>query len=407
MTDNAKFEQFGLHTFYQAIPTLDNASDWFKWHEKVKEFLQISPVADDGDVPPVGENEANQWAHRQKFYSRMITAKMTRGAVQRIDATDIHHVQALLAAVKKAFKPEGSATYAHLQRQWMSLTREKCGSVQNLGAQIRRIHTEKLLLDPLCITSEIERTFFFMHALGPEYENFRDHIFRTMCLVNETDESGRIITAASSFDFIENKAIEEEHRKSQLAKSPTEPETLPALASVRQSGSREITPSPDGKTCDVLIRNAPYCSFCRTAYHVESGCFKKNPELKRHRKDAAVGQNARDRKPTKRRSDPDDDDDDAGGAKNPKRPTFMAINVNSEDINSAFKRNIECKLAMPDHSLAMTATRTLPIRDAWIVDTGCAQHICNKRSKFVTMGDYFGPPLKSVDGSTAPTGLAP
>ena len=405
MTDNAKFEQFGLHTFYQAIPTLDNAADWFKWNEKVTEFLQISPVAEDGQVPPIEDDEASQWTHRQKFYSRMITAKMTRGAAQRIEATNIHDVQALLAAVKKAFKPEGSATYAHLQRQYMSLTRENCGSVQNLGAQIRRIHTEKLLLDPLCITSEIERTFFFMHALGPEYENFRDHIFRTMCLVNETDEAGRITTPAPSFDFIENKAIEEEHRKSQLAKSPVEAEILPALASVRQSGSREITPAPDGKTCDVLVRNAPYCSFCRTAYHVESGCFKKNPELKHPRKDRTTGQHARDRRPTKRRADPDDEDDDAGGAKNPNKPTFMATNISGGDINSAFRRNVECKLAMFDHSLAMMATRTLPIREAWIVDTGCAQHICNNRSKFVTMGDYFGPPLKSVDGSTAPSGV--
>jgi hypothetical protein len=58
----------------------------------------------------------------------------------------------------------------------MSHTREKCGSAQALGAEIRKIHAEKLLLDPDCVTSEIERTFFFVHALGPEYESFRDHI---------------------------------------------------------------------------------------------------------------------------------------------------------------------------------------------------------------------------------------
>ena len=32
MTDIPKFEQFGLNAFYSAIPTLDNANDWFKWN---------------------------------------------------------------------------------------------------------------------------------------------------------------------------------------------------------------------------------------------------------------------------------------------------------------------------------------------------------------------------------------
>jgi hypothetical protein len=152
----------------------------------------------------------------------MITAKLTHNAAQRINAASIHQVQSLLTAVKKGFKPEGSGTYVNLQRQYMSLTRKQCGSVQTLGAQIRRIHAEKLLLDPDCVTSEIERTFFFMHALGPEYESFRDHVFRQMDLVNERDSDGNITNAAPSFDYIENKAIEEEHRKTQLGKPAAE-----------------------------------------------------------------------------------------------------------------------------------------------------------------------------------------
>lgn len=60
----------------------------------------------------------------------------------------------------------------------MLLTRAKCGSTQALGAEIRKIHAEKLLLDLDCVTSEIERTFFFLDALGPEYESFCDHMFR-------------------------------------------------------------------------------------------------------------------------------------------------------------------------------------------------------------------------------------
>jgi hypothetical protein len=58
MTDTARFEQFGLSAFYNNIPILDNAGDWFKWNLKVNEFIRISPVADDGVVPPIEEDEA-------------------------------------------------------------------------------------------------------------------------------------------------------------------------------------------------------------------------------------------------------------------------------------------------------------------------------------------------------------
>jgi hypothetical protein len=126
MTEITKFEQFGINTFYNGIPTLDNASDWFKWNQKVNEFIRISAVADDGATPPIEEEEARQWIHRQKFYSAMITAKLTHNAAQRIDAFEISRVQVLLKAVKDNFKPEGSGTYVSLQRRYMALTRDKC-----------------------------------------------------------------------------------------------------------------------------------------------------------------------------------------------------------------------------------------------------------------------------------------
>ncbi|KAJ6157205.1 hypothetical protein N7497_006090 [Penicillium chrysogenum] len=253
MTEIAKFEQFGINTFYNGIPTLDNASDWFRWNQKVNEFIRISAVADDGATPPIEEEAARQWIHRQKFYSAMITAKLTHNAAQRINAFEIPRVQALLKAVQDNFKPEGSGTYVSLQRRYMALTRDKCGSTQALGAEIRKIHAEKLLLDPDCVTSEIERTFFFVHALGPEYESFRDHIFRQMDLVNERDANGSIIKAAPTFDYIENKAIEEEHRKGQLGKQAMESQALPALA------LRLIT-SPIAPSAENLIISTPNVS---------------------------------------------------------------------------------------------------------------------------------------------------
>jgi len=411
MTDTAKFEQFGLNAFYNAIPILDNANDWFKWNQKVNEFIRISAVADDGTAPPMEDEEARKWIHRQKFYSAMITAKLTHSAAQRINAFETSQVHSLLKAVKDSFKPEGSGTYVNLQRRYMSLTRDKCGSAQTLGAEIRRIHAEKLLLDPDCVTSEIERTFFFLHALGPEYESFRDHMFRQMDLVNERDADGRITKAAPTFDYIENKAIEEEHRKGQLGKQPMEAQTLPALALIRGPGDKKLIPSSDGTTCRVEIDNVPYCSFCRKPYHVEPECFRKNPRLKDQEKDGKGrktrpgGSQTDARKSSKKRSSTDDEDDDAGGPRDPKRPTFMATKASGRDVNAAFEKDVEGNLALLSHSLTMMATKTLPIRDAWIVDSGCAQHVCNMASRFVQMDEYHGPPLKSVDASTTPSGV--
>ncbi|KUL81311.1 hypothetical protein ZTR_09814 [Talaromyces verruculosus] len=341
MTDIVKFEQFGLNAFYNDIPKLDNANDWFKWSQKVKEFIRISAVADDGAAPPENEEEAQKWTHRQKFYSAMITAKLSHDAAQRISAFDITRVQLLLNAVKNNFKPEGSGTYVQLQRRYMSLTRVKCGSIQALGAEIRKIHAEKLLLDPACVTSEIERIFFFLEALGPEYESFRDHIFRQMDIVNERDENGNITKAAPTFDSIENKAIEEEHRKGQLGKQP-DAQALPAFTLMRKSGDRKITPSADGTTCLIEITHkAPYCSFCQKPYHVEARCFKKNPKLKEQGGDnkahKAKSDNSRTdtRNPSKKRSSTDDEDDNEGGPRDPKRPTFMATMASEEDKEMA------------------------------------------------------------------------
>ncbi|KAK7212007.1 hypothetical protein V2G26_019185 [Clonostachys chloroleuca] len=406
MTDIAKFEQFGLNAFYNAIPVLDNANDWFRWNQKVDDFIQISAVAEDGADTPLEEEAVQQWDRRQKFYSAMLTAKLTHNAAQRINAFGIHRVHSLLRAVKQNFKPEGSGTYVNLQRRYMSLTREKCGSAQALGAEIRRIHAEKLLLDPDCVTSEIERMFFFLHALGTEYETFRDHIFRQMDLVNDRDADGNIIKAAPTFDYIENKAIEEEHRKGQLGKQPNEAQALPVLALVRGPGQKKLIPSSDGTTCRIEIDNVPYCSFCQKPYHDETECFKKNPKLKSQGKDEggrkakARGSQTNGRKLLKRQHSIDDEDDDASGPKDPKKPTFIAIKATGEDVNAAFRENIN-----RTHTLAMMATKTLPIRDAWIVDSGSAQHICNDTSKFVQMDVYHGPALRSVDASTSPSGV--
>lgn len=341
----------------------------------------------------------------------MIAAKLTHNAAQRINAFEITRVQTLIKAVKENFKPEGSGTYVNLQRRYMSLPRAKRGSAQALGAEIRKIHAEELLLDPACVTSEIERTFFFLHALGPEYESFRDHIFRQMDIVNDRDENGNITKAAPKFDYIENKAIEEEHRKGQLSNQSADANALPAFTLSQSLGDKEVTPSSDGKTCRIEINNVPFCIFCRKPYHREPQCFKKNPNLRDQEKERRTRRPRPNdaykdfRKPSKRRASTDHEDDDSEGPRDPKRPTFMATQVSKQDINAAFGAEVEGNVATFGHIPSMMATKTLSIRDAWIVDSGCAQHVCNNASRFVKMDKYDGPPLRSVDTSTAPSGI--
>lgn len=231
-----------------------------------------------------------------------------------------------------------------------------------------------------------------------------------MDLVNERDANGNITRAAPTFDYIENKAIEEEHRKGQLSKPPTEAQTLPALALVRGPGNKKVIPSSDGTTCRIEIDNVPYCSFCRKPYHMDSECFSRNPRLKDQKKDGKGHQSkpgnshTGSRKPLKRRPSTDDEDDDVSGPRDPKKPTFMATKASGEDVNKAFGKDVEGNFALFDHIPTMMV---LSIHDAWIVDSGCAQHVCNNASRFVEMDKYRGPPLRSVDTSTAPSGVAP
>lgn len=133
-----------------------------------------------------------------------------------------------------------------------------------------------------------------------------------------------------------------------------------------------------------------------SAYRV----LQEKPEAKRpvERRKGTPGQG---RNPSKRQHSSDNEDDDAAGPKDPKKPTFVAIKVTGEDVNTAFGKDIERSCTARTHTLAMIATRTLPIRDAWIVDSGSAQHVCNDASKFMQMDVYHKPALSSVDASTS------
>jgi hypothetical protein len=58
MTNTAKFKQFRLSAFYNNIPVLNNAGDWFRWNQKVNEFIGISPIANNRVVPLIEEDKA-------------------------------------------------------------------------------------------------------------------------------------------------------------------------------------------------------------------------------------------------------------------------------------------------------------------------------------------------------------
>lgn len=232
-----------------------------------------------------------------------------------------------------------------------------------------------------------------------------------MDIASDRDEDGNITKAAPTFDYIENKAIEEEHRKGQLGNQPADANALPTFALSRSLGDKKIIPSPDGKTCRTEIHNVPFCVFCQRPYHREPGCFKKNPNLREQEKERRTRRPRPNdaytdlRKPSKRRASTDHEDDDPEGQGDPKRPTFMATQASKQDINAAFGRGVEGNLATFDHTPSMMATKPLSIRDAWVVDSGCAQHVSNTASRFVKMDKYDGPPLRSVDTSTSTSGI--
>lgn len=101
-------------------------------------------------------------------------------------------------------------------------------------------------------------------------------------------------------------------------------------------------------------------------------------DAKRHKGTAGGSRNA-ERNQSKRQHTSDDEDDHAGRPHNPNKPTFIATRATREDVNAAFTRDVECNFAALDPTFAMAATRTLPLWDAWIVDSGCAQHAATMR----------------------------
>ncbi|KAK7177522.1 hypothetical protein PSPO01_16430 [Paraphaeosphaeria sporulosa] len=127
-------------------------------------------------------------------------------------------------------------------------------------------------------------------------------------------------------------------------------------------------------------------------------------DAKRHKGTAGGSRNAK-RNQSKRQPTSDDENDHLGRPHNPNKPTFIAIEGHEGGCHAAFTRDVECNFAALDHTLAMMATRTLPLQDAWIVDSGCAPHVCNNASRFVYIDKYDGPPIQSVDDSTSASGV--
>ncbi|KAJ6050692.1 uncharacterized protein N7446_010801 [Penicillium canescens] len=78
--------------------------------------------------------------------------------------------------------------------------------------------------------------------------------------LNDRDEDGNITKAAPTFDYIENKAIEEEHRKGQLGNHSADTNAIPAFTISQSLGDKKVIPSSDGKTCRIEINNVP-CPF--------------------------------------------------------------------------------------------------------------------------------------------------
>jgi hypothetical protein len=85
----------------------------------------------------------------------------------------------------------------------------------------------------------------------------------------------------------------------------------------------------------------------------------------------------------KRRPSTDDKEDKVSGPKDPKRPMFMVTKVSGEDVNKVFRKDVKGNFALFDHIPSIIAIKTLPIRDAWIINSRCAQHVCNTASRFI------------------------
>lgn len=99
---------------------------------------------------------------------------------------------------------------------------------------------EKLLLDPACLTFGVPRNFLFLHALSPEYEKNREYYFRQVEIANHRDEDGNVTKVPSTFDQIENKAIEQGHRYGQLGNKPAHTTCFLPSHSAEASGSRKL-----------------------------------------------------------------------------------------------------------------------------------------------------------------------
>lgn len=87
------------------------------------------------------------------------------------------------------------------------------------------------------------------------------------------------------------------------------------------------------------------------------------------------------------------------GPEHPKKPILMVISALFADVHVVFGKDMEENIALFSYFLIMMATKTVSIDDAWIINSGYTQHVCNNVTRFVHMEKYYKPPHRSVNST--------
>jgi hypothetical protein len=319
------------------------------------------------------EQKKEAWLDKQERACAAARSRLGYNAREEVKGKAV--LDELLLGLEKRFRPTGSAIFQQLDRRYHDLTLAECKGVSDFAEQLQEARNELLELDETCLIGEPHFVNKFLSGLGPSFDIFLTSFYQTHSLIPERDDKKEIATKAVTFETAVIAAEKEE--QSQKVRE----EKVAYLAKGGGSGD---------------AKEVPWCSHCDKAFHTRDSCFTLHPELRRARED----KDDRKKKRTFQKRNLDKKKDKAKESTNARKE-------DAEESDDSSNPNAALAWQLPENAGALgfvaaqegAATTISPLRDIYVVDTGCSQHSSCRKEDFISLRPYSGRPLSGIGGS--------
>lgn len=358
------------------VPKLQDHEGYLKWRRTMRDnlkMLELWTYVDDQAEEPTGVSETKMATWRAGHDKTCTALRLVVDGNAYNDIEDLTNASTAWKLLEETFKPRGSGFLNDTFQKLHTLTLADCKSPVDYVLQFRSIVNELRNFSGKLRLDENWLIYLFLSNLGPEHSSY----FETYAQEHDpfTEDGEAKFTLSSTMHHFQNtvknpssKPISDKATVTLIAANmPAHQSTVQDGAQIGTSHSRVLT----------LQKTVKYCTFCKRDYHTENECRIKHPNLapkpsskpsRKRRRKASENGNTTTTKP----------EDNTSYFAQGEIIQFMA----TQDLSASILRNV------------------------WVWDCGCSQHVTPDRSVFTTFRKLTGQkPVKGLAGSLVPIGV--